>query len=276
LSYGDIDSRIVGRAAILIVAQADPIDLVLAGLFSRDIIGGGHAELFGEIAAEVGLGAVANHSGYFIYFVISVEQELGGFFQAGDIDELVRGKVGDGFDLTVEGWPAHVEVTGELLYIQLAVLEVLLDDLIEVFEEELVGFGIGHAFEMDEGGAGEVFPDLGAVGEEVGDLDAEVFGRKGFFDIGIGAELEAFDLGLEGVPGCEEDDGDMAVFEVLFYVFTELEAIHYGHHYVGDDQLDGFVPEGAKRLPAIGGFEDGVFIIQFLFDEFEDLFVVID
>ena len=45
----------------------------------------------------------------------------------------------------------------------------------------------------------------------------------------------------------------------LFCLVCKFAAVHAGHDYIGQKQMDGFVPlQQAQRMVAVGGFEDVV------------------
>lgn len=229
-----------------------------------------------EVFAEDALGVVADEVGDFGEGVIVLGDELGGFFEAGDVDELFGGEGGEGFDFAVEGGAAHVHMGGEVVDVEVGVAEVFADVVVELFEKLFVGFGVGDDADVFEGGAGEVVFYFEAVFEEVGDLELEELGGEGFLDIGVGADFEAFDVGFVGIFGGEEDDGDVAVFDAGFDGVAELEAVDARHHYVADYEIDHLFFEDGEGGFTAGGEVGCIAIAQDVFQEFEHIGVVVD
>ena len=63
------------------------------------------------------------------------------------------------------------------------------------------------------------------------------FGTKGFGQIGVCTTFVSFFFILDGIFGCEQDDGDMAGAYIFFHQLAEFDAVHFRHHDVADDDV---------------------------------------
>lgn len=70
-------------------------------MFGMYVFGGGHIELFLKISCKIALGAEPNHIGYFIDTVFAGCQQFCRPFEAGYIDQLDGGKVGERLYLAI-------------------------------------------------------------------------------------------------------------------------------------------------------------------------------
>ena len=201
-----------------------------------------------------------------------------GFFQADVADEAGDIEAGDGAQLVVDGRRAGAHVGGEGVAVVGIVVEVGVDKPEGAAEELLVG-----RFRGDDDAAGLVGTllvvfglDALAVLDDVVDAQLEVAEAEGLREILVGSEEQRLLLVFVLRLGGEEDDGQMAVVGVVLDCLRELVAVHLGHHHVGDDEVEVFLPDDVEGLATVLGSIDAVGRSQQLLHEHEEFDIVFD
>src|SRR5712691_3897626 len=100
--------------------------------------------------------------------------------------------------------------------------------------------------------SGQVRPGLQ---HRLDDGDQLVRGER-LVDVHHGSGLEAFGQRLAAALGGEEDDRDVLQASVLLDLAADREAVHFGHHYVEEDEVEDGRREQLERLCAAGGGGD--------------------
>ena len=59
--------------------------------------------------------------------------------------------------------------------------------------------------------------------------------------------------GLQSGLGGKQDDGNMAVVQFCLYGIAEFQAVHFGHHHIGYNQIDDRFLQYFQSFHAIGG-----------------------
>ena len=84
------------------------------------------------------------------------------------------------------------------------------------------------------GGRGSIFVpqvvEMLALAQQILNTCLQHIGLEWFGDIGVGSAAVAFYLVLAECACGEQDDGDVAGGQIVFYVLTKLQAVHDGHH----------------------------------------------
>ena len=101
-------------------------------------------------------------------------------------------------------------------------------------------------------------PRAEAPGQRGANAGDEFLGVEGLGNEVVGAGGEAINAVLEFVAGGEEDEVDIATAGFGADLVAELEAAHFRHAPIGDDEADRVVAEDFEGGGAIGGAENVV------------------
>lgn len=151
---------------------------------------------------------------------------------------------------------AHVHVAGEVVGGEFDVVHVFFDDGDGAFEEGFVHGVEGDLFGLYFEGFGVTFEHAPAGTEHVLYFGGDHGEDEGFGDVVVGSDLQAFHLVFDVGFGGEHDDGDVAGADVLLDGFAEFDAVHYGHHDVGNDDVDFVFFKYLEGFFAVGSFDD--------------------
>ena len=209
------------------------------------VFGRRHAGLLLERATEI-LGVCEAYGiGYLGKRHPRVGHHLLGFHHA-DVAHEVNGRhPRKGLHLAVEHRAAYGHSLGQVVYLQVLVGYVLVDEGQQGVGELLVGDC--HAWCVgrdDEVAVGSFFqlvePRLlqaAALADDVGHARLQVVHAEGLGDVVVNALVQAFYAVIHGRAGRKHDDGDVAYRGVGLNAAHHLHAVHHGHHYVRNDKV---------------------------------------
>ena len=194
-----------------------------------------------EALGEVRRGVEAHHIAYFADLIFSRREQLEAAIQADDADVVVRRLASDEFELLVEVRTAQVELTGKGVDREVLTCEVLKDVGIETVDElgRLLVVCLllrGMTIVLKRVFGDELAYALLAVTYRA-ELGTELLDGKGLLDVGVGTDVETFDLRRHVGLGRKHDEGEVGISRVETYGTAELYAIHLGHHDIHNDCL---------------------------------------
>lgn len=193
-----------------------------------------------------------------------VPQQEGGTFQADGHDEVGRCLSGDGLQLGEELGARDVHLRHQHVHVELPVVHLLLDDFHHPVHELLVHHVVRQHLRALLRQLAELLLQDDAVVHQVvaagkEDVDVERFG-----DIVVRPQAQALEVVLHGGLGRQQDDGDMAGLEVGLDGLAQLGAGHSGQDDVAEHDVRALRPHLFQSLPAVGGGDDGVELLEHL------------
>jgi hypothetical protein len=203
------------------------------------------------------------------------------FFIPGFVDLFA-----EALDIDVDEVGAGIEVVVPDVFADLDATEDAAGGAHEVFEEGELAGG-----ELDAGGfafylagcevedevihAKNVGGVAGGAADDGVDAGDEFFDVKGFGQVIIGAEVEAFDAFIEAGARGEEDDGDG--ISLFAESAEDTESVAAGKHDIEDDEVVGGGGGDGVGVVAIAGGVDGeALFFEALLDEGEELVLIFD
>ena len=244
------------------------------------VVFGGHAVHFLEEGGEVVGGGEADLVGDFGDGHLLLGEEFGGLDEADVADVVARRLVGEFLELAVEVDTAEADFFGHLFACEGGVAEAFVDDLEDTLEQTLVGreeFGrvdlVGRVLCSAVGAAQTTL-----LLEEVLDRLEEDFDVEGLRDKGVGTHFETGETVLVAGLGGDEDDGEVVELDIATDAHTELYAVDFGHHEVGDDEREGIglSQQDLEGFATVGTGSDAVASAEFLLEVGAHLIVVVD
>ena len=136
---------------------------------------------------EIRLGAEACSFRNLIDLHIPLYQQLSGLFQTAYLDRLVRSQVGDGTDFPVQSRAAQVHQVCDHIIILGWIADMLVDELVQLFQKTFVRFGIGHRVHIRYRRVEIEFAYIGAGGDQIGNLRHQQVGGEGFVQVSVGS-----------------------------------------------------------------------------------------
>ena len=130
-----------------------------------------------------------------------------------------------------------------MLYVQIGIYDIFLDGTNHFIHKLFIHLIHLHLIRREERTLGECFAFFLTVIQQGYDLRFEVVERERFLYIGFRTYLQAVDLAVDIILGCQEDDGNMAQVHIRLYLLTQLPPVHNGHHDIADDQINPSAPQ---------------------------------
>lgn len=96
---------------------------------------GKYSELFLEAFGKIGRGVKSDDITYLIDFVLLRLDELGCHFQTFQLNEFVRGNLGNAFYFTVQTGPAHIHFLGQYIYVEFGFGDITFNDLSQFLQK---------------------------------------------------------------------------------------------------------------------------------------------
>ena len=83
-----------------------------------------------------------------------------------------------------------------------------------------------------------------------------------FTDKGIRPHFISFGTVFLLVLGCQKNHGNMTEFQLVLHTPAKLDAVHYGHHHVRNNQVNILIVKHSHSLLTVFGRMDIVFTFQ--------------
>ena len=208
---------------------------------------------------------------------VRLPEQLGRPFQPDVHDELLDRHARDVVDLLVEERASDRHVRHERIHIVVAVVHVPFDIVHRLFQQFLVHRRNGDLRRFGDVLLAVTLLEFLLAADEVGNLFEQEIHIEGLVDEHVGSAFQCLDL-VFGVfaQSRKHDHRDMAGLDVRTQRAAYLEAVGFGHHQVGDDDL------GADSLrfgDAFAAVCRGVYVVVFrqpLFEVAPQVGVVLD
>ena len=121
----------------------------------------------------------------------------------------------------------------------------------------------------------KILPEPAPAVKNAGGLGAELLDGERFLYVCVGSDVQALHFGLDVGLGRQQDDRDMRERGIAADGPTQLDAVHVGHHYVGDDDVYVPVFKNGERFDTVRRREGIESIREIVGDERTQLVVVL-
>ena len=178
---------------------------------------------------------------------------MGSFLQTLDAEIVVGRQVEKPLDFAVQAGAAHTQLVCHVYQAEFGILHIGLDKVVQFLQKFFIGFADDHVVGGGERRVHERSLQLLPVFEQAGDAHFQVLHRERFLYVGVCTGFQSVYPGLQSGLGGKQDDGNMAVVQFCLYGIAEFQAVHFGHHHIGYNQIDDRFLQYFQSFHAIGG-----------------------
>lgn len=239
------------------------------------------SELLLEARGEIGRGGEAYLVAYLGDAQLSLLKKLERLVEADASDKLLDTLARHRLHLRVERRTAHEHLAGKEIGGEMLVGDMCLGNAHRLGDPLLVDRGRGDLLRLDDRRLLEAADHQLAAAQDVLDLLPDEHHGERLGDIVLGTDLQTFELLLDVDLCRQNDERNVAGHDVGLNSLAELDAVHQRHHHIGEDEvyLLAFLLPACDLLQtilAVGGFHDGIFVLQRVAEVASDLCVVLN